>query len=131
VEQAVFFRLAADAVLSLHALVVVFVVAGLALVLAGKPLGWRWIRHFGFRVTHLCAIAVVVLQSWLGVVCPLTRWEMNLRARAGDATYPGAFVAHWIERLLYYRAPDWVFVVLYTAFGVLVGACWFWVRPRR
>jgi len=131
VEQAVLYRLAADAVLSLHALFVVFVIAGLVLVLAGKPLGWRWIHHFGFRMIHLCAIAVVVAQSWLGVVCPLTSLEMKLRAQAGDAIYPGAFIAHWVEELLYYRAPDWVFAALYTAFGALVAASWFWVRPRR
>lgn len=130
-EQAVFFRVAADAVLVLHALFVVFVVVGLVLVLVGRPLGWQWVRHFGFRIAHLLAIAVVVLQSWLGAICPLTSWEMRLRAQAGDATYPGAFIAHWVESLLYYRAPDWVFVTLYTAFGALVVASWFWVRPRR
>lgn len=130
-EQALFYRLAADAVLILHASFVIFVVVGLLLVLAGKPLGWNWVRHFGFRVAHLAAIAVVVLQAWLGAVCPLTSWEMRLRAQAGEATYPGAFIAHWVDRLLYYRAPDWVFVALYTAFGMLVVAGWFWVRPRR
>ena len=130
-DPSVYYRLAADAVLILHATFVVFVIAGLALVLAGKPLGWNWVRHFGFRIAHLAAIAVVVLQAWLGAVCPLTSWEMSLRAQAGDATYKGAFVAQWVERLLYYRAPDWVFVALYTAFGALVVASWFWVRPRR
>lgn len=130
-EQGVFYRLAADAVLILHALFVLFVVAGLVLILAGKPLGWNWVRHFGFRTAHLAAIAVVALQAWLGAICPLTSWEMSLRAKAGDATYPGAFIAYWVERLLYYRAPDWVFVALYTAFGALVVASWFWVRPRR
>lgn len=124
-------RIAADAVLLLHALFVVFVILGLALVLIGKWRGWQWVRHFGFRIAHLLAIAVVVLQSWLGVVCPLTRWEMNLRERAGDTTYPGAFIAHWVEGLLYYRAPDWVFVLIYTLFGALVAASWFWVRPER
>ena len=130
-EQGVVYSVAADAVLILHAAFVIFVVAGLALILAGKPLGWHWVRHFGFRIAHLLAIAVVVLQAWLGAVCPLTRWETSLRARAGEATYEGAFIAQWVERLLYYRAPEWVFIALYTAFGALVIASWFWVRPRR
>jgi hypothetical protein len=56
---------------------------------------------------------------------------MNLRTIAGDQTYTGTFIAHWLGQLLYYRAPDWVFVLLYTAFGALVVASWFWVRPRR
>ncbi|MGD8380049.1 MAG: DUF2784 family protein, partial [Gammaproteobacteria bacterium] len=62
--------------------------------------------------------------------CPLTRWEMVLRARAGDAVYPGGFIAHWVETLLYYRLPGWVFVTVYTLFGALVVAAWFRIRPR-
>jgi hypothetical protein len=130
-DEATWYRLAADAVLYVHALFVAFVVFGLLLVLIGKLRGWRWVHGMRFRLLHGLAIAFVVLQAWLGALCPLTRWEMTLRERAGDATYAGAFVAHWVERLLYYRAPEWVFVVLYTAFGALVVASWFWVRPRR
>ncbi len=56
---------------------------------------------------------------------------MALREKAGAAAYSGSFVAHWLEAVLYYRAPAWVFVVSYSAFGVLVVAAWFWIRPRR
>ena len=128
---ATWYRIAADAVLYLHALFVVFVVGGLLLVLIGKLRGWGWVHDRRFRIAHLTAIAVVVLQAWLGAICPLTQWEMALRARAGDATYGGAFIAHWVEELLYYRAPDWVFLVVYSAFAALVAASWYWVPPRR
>ena len=124
------YAVAADAVLFLHVSFVVFVVAGLLLILAGKLRGWRWIRNGWFRLVHLAAIAVVVLQAWLGVICPLTALEMWLRAKAGDATYPGAFIAHWAERILYYHAPAWVFTACYTVFGLLVVASWLWIRPR-
>ena len=130
-ESEASYLLAADAILLLHALFVVFVVFGLVLVLVGNPLGWKWVRHFWFRVIHLSAIGFVVLQSWLGAICPLTIWEMALRAKAGDATYSGSFIAHWVGELLYYQASAWVFVVIYTSFGALVAASWFWVRPRR
>ncbi|MCW8846435.1 MAG: DUF2784 domain-containing protein, partial [Gammaproteobacteria bacterium] len=80
---------------------------------------------------HLAAIAVVVLQSWIGIICPLTTWEMALRERAGEAAYAGSFISHWLESLLYYRAPAWIFVVCYTAFAAIVVASWFLVPPRR
>ena len=121
--------LAADALLFLHVLFVVFVVAGLLLVLAGGFLGWRWVRNPWFRLAHLLAIGVVVLQSWLGVICPLTVWEMEFRVRAGDAVYTGSFIAHWLQELLYYQAPDWVFTAAYSAFGLLVVLSWVFVRP--
>lgn len=125
------YRLAADALLLLHVLFVAFVVLGLAAVLIGRFAGWRWVRNPWFRTAHLAAIGVVVMQAWLGVICPLTTWEMVLRERAGDAVYAGAFIAHWLEAILYYDAPPWVFTACYTAFAVLVILSWFWVRPRR
>jgi len=125
------YLIAADAILIVHALFVAFVVFGLLLVVAGRLRGWRWVRNRWFRLTHLIAIAVVVLQSWLGSACPLTTWEMALRGRAGGVAYSGAFIAHWLEAILYYTAPAWVFTVCYTAFGLAVLASWFWVPPRR
>lgn len=123
--------LAADAVLMLHVLFVAFVIGGLALILAGKARRWLWVRNPWFRLAHFLAITVVVVQSWFGAICPLTTIEMMLRSRAGDSTYPGSFVAHWLESLLYFRAPAWVFAFCYTLFGAAVIGSWLWVRPRR
>lgn len=125
------YLLAADLTLLLHTLFVVFVIVGLILILLGKALGWSWIRNPWFRWAHLAAIALVVLQSWLGMICPLTTLEMALRARAGDTVYAGTFIAHWLQSILYYEAPPWVFAVCYTVFGLLVVATWIWIRPRR
>lgn len=122
--------LVADAILLLHVLFVVFVVIGLALIFFGKALLWSWIRNPWFRIAHLAAIGIVVVQSWVGAICPLTSLEMVLRSRAGDPAYSGSFISHWLGTILYYQAPAWVFVVCYTAFGAVVVASWFWVRPR-
>ncbi len=124
------YLLAADAVLMLHVLFVIFVVVGLILILAGGLMSWDWVRNWWFRVSHLVAIGIVVLQSWLGVICPLTKLEMLLRSKAGDATYAGSFVSYWLEAILYYRAPAWVFAASYTAFAAVVVASWVWVRPH-
>jgi hypothetical protein len=122
---------AADVVLLLHVAFVIFVVAGLLLILLGRLLRWPWIRSRWFRITHLVAIAVVVLQSWAGIICPLTTFEMTLRAKAGDATYSGSFIANWLETLLYIEAPAWVFALCYSLFAGLVLATWFWIPPHR
>ena len=124
------FLLAADTILLLHVLFVAFVVIGLVLIFVGKARVWSWIRNPWFRLTHLVAIGVVVVQSWLNVICPLTTIEMALRSRASDAVYSGSFVSHWLENFLYYQAPPWVFVVCYMTFGAIVGASWFGIRPR-
>lgn len=123
--------LIADAILILHVLFVAFVVFGLIAVYAGYFLSWWWVRNRAFRITHLCAIGYVVGQAWLGAVCPLTTWEMALRAEAGAATYSGSFIQYWLHSLLYFTLPEWVFVLVYTLFGSLVLASWFVVRPRK
>ncbi len=128
--QTTLYLLAADAILLVHTLFVVFVIVGLLLILAGCVRGWPWVRNPWFRLAHIVAIGVVMLQAWLGRICPLTIWEMALREKAGDATYEGSFIAHWLQSLLYYDAPAWVFTAAYTAFGLLVVATWVWVRPR-
>lgn len=124
------YLIAADLVLSLHVALVLFVVLGLVLVLCGKMLSWSFVGNPWFRMIHLAAVGILVLQTWLGMTCPLTIWEMELRKRAGDATYGGDFLAHWLDELLYIQAPAWAFVVAYSAFGLLVLVTWFRVRPR-
>jgi len=124
------YRTFADLLLITHVGFVAFVIVGLLLILCGGACGWRWIRNPWFRVAHLAGIAFVVVQAWFGVVCPLTIWEMHLREKAGDQTYEGTFIAHWLQKLLYYEAPPWVFIVCYTLFGLAVVVSWFKFRPR-
>lgn len=126
-----FYRGLADTVLMTHVGFVAFVIGGLLLILCGGACGWRWVRNPWFRAAHLAAIGAVVAQAWLGIVCPLTTLEMWLRERAGDLTYEGTFIAHWLQRILYFDAPGWVFAVAYTLFALAVGGSWLGIPPRR
>ena len=130
-ETHTLYAFTADAILVLHALFVAFVVFGLVLIFVGKLLSWQWIGNPWYRILHLLGIGVVVLQSWLGVICPLTTWEMNLRLKAGESAYEDSFVVYWLNELLYYQAPSWVFILCYTCFGGLALYSWFLVRPRQ
>jgi hypothetical protein len=125
------YGLAADAVLLTHASFVAFVVIGQVLILAGLWRGWPWARNFRFRLAHLLAIGFVVLQSWLGVLCPLTILENTLRLQAGEAGYASSFIEHWLHRVIFYEAAPWVFTATYTAFAAAVAATWIYGRPQR
>ena len=135
VRQLVFFDrslslLLANAVLVVHVGIAAFVVAGLALTVIGNLRDWGWVNNAWFRIAHVAAIGIVVAESWLGFVCPLTRLEMWLRVRAGEASYGGGFIEHWFQQLLYYSAPPWVFVAVYTVFALVVLAIWWYFPPR-
>jgi len=124
------YLLLADLVLFTHVLIVAFVIFGLVFILLGGAMKWSWVRNPWFRLSHFCCIGIVVMQAWVGVICPLTILEMWLRSKAGDQTYSGSFIAHWLDSILYYDLPSWVFTLTYSSFGMLVLLSWFWVKPR-
>jgi hypothetical protein len=124
-------NLLADAVLLLHFGIVVFVVGGLVVIVAGNLRGWRWVNRWWWRLVHLAAILVVVAESWFGVMCPLTTLEPWLRARSGSTAYRQGFVETWVQALLFYDAPGWVFTFAYTVFGLAVVGVWLRYPPRR
>jgi len=125
------YRLAADAVLVLHVGFVAFVILGLVLTVIGILARWQWIRNFWFRCLHLAAILLVVVQALLGVMCPLTIWENELRQLAGQTAYRGDFIATWLHDLLFIDAEPWVFTLCYTLFGLAVLATFLLAPPRR
>ncbi len=120
----------ADAVLCAHVALMLFVVLGLPLVVVGNLRGWRRVNAPWLRFAHLATIAVVAGEAWLGIVCPLTTLEMALRARAHEATYEGSFVEHWLQALLFWQGPPWVFTAAYSLFGLAVALTW-WKWPVR
>src|SRR5258708_3886468 len=124
------YQLAADLVVVAHAAYVSFVLFGQLGILVGILCRWEWIRNRTFRWLHLAAISLVVFESLLGIVCPLTTIETWLRERAGQAVYAGDFIGHWVHELLFYNAPPWVVTVVYTAFGLTLLAAFFLASPR-
>ena len=117
----------ADALLVVHFFIAAFIVAGLILVWLGAALRWRWIANPWFRYLHLGAIGLVAAEALLGIACPLTVWEDLLRG----GVRPESFVARWVQRLLYYRAPEWVFTTGYVLWTLATLLTLWLVPPRR
>ena len=86
-----YFRIAADTVVFLHLLFIVFVVAGGFLVIR-----WRWL--FALHVPALTWGAVV---EFFHLYCPLTPLENSLRQAAGEQGYNGGFIEHYLIPLIY------------------------------
>ncbi|HEX2450159.1 MAG TPA: DUF2784 domain-containing protein [Gemmatimonadales bacterium] len=81
----------ADLLVVVHFAFVLFVAAGGLLVLRWPRLAWL----------HLPAAIWGAWIEFSGGICPLTPWEQTLRARAGEASYTGDFVSHYILPVLY------------------------------
>ncbi len=117
----------ADAVLLLHALLVLFILGALPVIWLGCFRRWHFVRNFYFRMVHLLLVGVVAAESVLGIWCPLTTWEDALRS---TPTYQGGFIAYWLHKLLFYAFPLWVFTVAYVGFFVLVAGTFCLVPPH-
>jgi hypothetical protein len=85
------YTIAADLLVVVHLLFILFVAAGGLLTLRWPSLAW----------VHLPAAlwgAFIELGGW---ICPLTPLEINLRQSAGEAAYSGEFVEHYVLPLVY------------------------------
>lgn len=117
----------ADAILVVHVLFVAFVVGGLGFIWAGGWFGWRAARNAHFRILHLTAILFVVAETLIGAICPMTILEDRLRRTGDDA----GFIARWLQRILYYDFPGWVFLVAYLLFAFAVAFTYILIPPNR
>lgn len=120
----------ADLTLVAHVALVMFVLFGQLAILLGWARGWTRTRGALFRLTHLASIVVVMIETWFDVTCPLTALENHWRQLAGQAGYQTSFIGTWLDRLLFYNAPDWLFTTLYTLFALTVLATFILYPPR-
>jgi hypothetical protein len=122
----------ADVLTGAHLAYVLVVVLGLLLTLLGKAMGWKWASNRWFRSIHLAMIVGVVIRATVWKECPLTWWERDLRnlaEGAGQARYSA--VGQILHSVLHPSAvPMWVYLPLYSAFGLLVVAT-LWLVPVR
>lgn len=125
------YQLLADLIVIVHFAYVLFLIVGLVLTVIGGILRWKFVRNVYFRGIHLAMIVIVVVESWLGITCPLTTWEKNLRSSSGEQSYSGDFLARFAHDWLFFDASPWVFTLLYTLFGSLVFLTWVLFPPRR
>jgi hypothetical protein len=122
---------AAAAIFWAHIAVIAFNVAGLVAIPLGAWRGWRFVRNFWLRALHLAALVVVALQALLGQACFLTIWQNDLLARAGERTSAEPLIARWVEGIVFWNLPIWVFAALYCAVALYTLALWRLVPPRR
>ncbi|THD77044.1 MAG: DUF2784 domain-containing protein [Phenylobacterium sp.] len=116
-----------QAILALHLAVIAFNVVGLAAIPLGAWRGWAWVRIRWWRALHIASWAVVALQAALGRACFLTDWQDSLTGGGrGDP-----MIMRWVNGLIYWPLPIWVFGAIYLALFGLVIALWWLVPPRR
>ncbi len=94
------YKWAAEGIVLLHFLWIVFVVTGAFFL-------WRTRR---WKCVHLAAVLYsLAIEIWAWI-CPLTYLEQWLWVRAGIESYEGSFITHYLEKIIYLGAPQWLLV---------------------
>jgi len=121
-------KIFADLIVVIHFSWVLFMLLGFMLTLCG--FFWReFFDRWLFRILHLCGIAYVGLLAVLRHYCPLTIMENALRAKYDpELTYPGSFIVHYIEKLVYPDVNPLV-ILIPTIFIAVFSIVVFIIRP--
>ncbi len=110
--------------LAAHLAIILFNIFGLIVVPIGAVCGWRFVRIGWWRVLHIMLLAAVALQAVLGRACILTLWQAALTGAADREP----LIAYWVDRLIYWPLPIWVFAIVYVlVFGYALAL--FWLVP--
>jgi hypothetical protein len=116
------YGIAADLIVAVHVGYVAYVILGQLAILIAAPMKWQWARNPWFRFTHLTAIAIVAYEALRGLRCPLTVWEEQLRALAGQS-FNGSetFMGRILHDLMFIEnQPEIFFTTAYVAVLLLV-----------
>jgi len=116
------YGIAADLVVAVHFAYVAYVVVGQLAIMVAAPFRWQWARNPWFRFTHLAAIGYVAYEAIYHIRCPLTIWEEQLRALAGQVpTGSETFLGRLLHNTMFIdNQPEIWYTTLYLAMFVLV-----------
>ena len=101
--------LIADIVLFFHFCVVVFITFGFVLIPIGYNFNWIWIKNKKLRLLHFGMMIFVTFETILGLSCPLTVLENNLRGINENQL----FLSRWITEVIYWDFPSEFFLIIY------------------
>ena len=101
--------LIADIVLFFHFCIFVFITFGFVLIPIGYNFNWIWIKNKKLRLLHFGMMIFVTFETILGLSCPLTVLENNLRGINENQL----FLSRWITEVIYWDFPSEFFLILY------------------
>jgi hypothetical protein len=119
-EHFMLYGVVADVVVLAHLLWILFLIGGA-----------YWGRTTRvILLVHAAGLGFAAASQIFGWYCPLTYLEVWLREKQGTArAYPGSFIAHYIEKLVYVDISPLVILVS-TVILVIVNV-WIYTRAFR
>jgi hypothetical protein len=101
---------------------------------AGGLLVLKWLRLVWL---HIPAVCWAIWIEYSGSICPLTPLEQSLRQHAGEVSYSGGFIAHYLTPILYpdglTREMQWWIAAFVLVLNLVVYSLVFiaWKKKKR
>jgi hypothetical protein len=125
------FVFAADVILLIHFAFVIFVIFGFVFIWIGYHFKLKWVQNAKFRTIHILVMGFVLCESLIGMICPFTEWENDLRLKGGQSqTYETSFVKDWVYRIMFFDFSERTFMTIYALFFILMLLT-FWKIPPK
>ena len=111
-------HLLANLVAVVHIGYFLFIVLGTLAILCGPRLGWMWVRNLPFRLLHIAAVYVVLIEEVFRIDCPLSVVQWGLRSAGGGGQEATEGLGGILDGLLFRTIPGWALDGLYWSTGV-------------
>jgi len=111
-----FFKSAADFVVLIHFLWILFLIFG---AFVGR-------KHRALKIFHIAGLGFAVVMQIFGWYCPLTHLEIWLRKRHDPSlAQHGSFIIHYVEKIVYIELSLAIIFVLTLILVVVNGYIYF------
>ena len=110
------YRLMADIVVVTHFAFTIFVLLGGILAIWWRKVIWL----------HIPAAVWGALIEFAGWICPLTPLENRLRAKGGEAGYPGGFVEEYVLPVIYPAGLTREIQIILGIFVITINLVIYW-----
>ena len=117
----------ADTILILHFLIIIFIISLYFLIPYGYSKNWKFVKSYKIRLIHLMLIFFITIETFFGIICPLTTLENDLRGHS----YSETFISFWISKVIYWDLPTTFFIIIYVAFLIFAIILWLKFQPKK
>ena len=115
-----------EIVLLFHFTIFLFMVSSFFFIPFGYYKNWEWVKNKNYRLIHLFLMGIVLIETILGFMCPLTILENFLRS---DIKVNNKFT-EIIHQIMYWNFLNYQFIILYLLSFLYLIFLWFFFKPN-
>ena len=115
-----------EIVLLFHFFIFLFMVSSFFFIPFGYYKNWKWVKNKNYRLIHLFLMGIILIETILGFMCPLTILENFLRA---EIKVNNKFT-EIIHQIMYWNFSNYQFIILYLLSFLYLIFLWFFFKPN-